>query len=166
MTDLRSFDGDLGLISPVNLFQLIKLAGLSGRLSCRCFDNSTHFIFTEGKLNYAYSERGQKKLGQTLLENRLITGEQLKLCLDHQKAAETWQKIGSIFVKNGCLKQAQLTAIFQKQLKSTLFETITWTEGKFSFSEDSPLVDGDFILDEDIESLVMQGLILLDEDKR
>ncbi len=121
MTDYRSFNGDLSLVSAVNLFQLIKLAFLSGRLVVNCEDNSTHFIFTEGKLNYAFSRQGRKKIGQTLLESQLITNDQLKSCLEVQKAADRWQKLGSIFVKNGYLKQSHLTEIFHKQHHQTVF---------------------------------------------
>ncbi len=165
MTDYRSFNGDLSLVSAVNLFQLIKLAFLSGRLVVNCEDNSTHFIFTEGKLNYAFSRQGRKKIGQTLLESQLITNDQLKSCLEVQKAADRWQKLGSIFVKNGYLKQSHLTEIFHKQLKSAFIETIAWTEGKFIFIDTSPLVEGDIILEEDIEALILQSLIILDEAK-
>lgn len=165
MSDLRSFNGDLSLVSPVNLFQFIKLSSLSGRLLVNCRENSAHFFFTEGKLNYAFSQDNRKRLGQTLLDFRLITTDQLKICLAHQKKADQWQKLGSIFVKNGYLKQSQLTDILQKELQSALFETLSWTEGEFRFVDASPLVEGDIILEEDIESLILQSLILLDEEK-
>jgi Domain of unknown function (DUF4388) len=164
-TDRRSFTGDLKLVSAVNLFQLIKLGSLSGHLMVYCDPNSTHFIFTEGKLNYAFSWRERKKIGQILLDARLITNDQLQACLDDQKTAEIWQKLGSIFVTRGYLQQSQLTKIFQRQLKSALFETLNWTEGKFKFVDTSPLIEGDIILHEDIEPLILQSLIMLDEIK-
>ena len=165
MTESRSFNGDLSLVSTVNLLQLIKSATLSGHLMVYCEENSTHFVFAEGKLSYAFSRQGRRKIGQTLLESQLITKDQLKACLDDQKAADKWQKLGSIVVKRGYLEQSQLKEIFQKQLKSALFETMTWKEGKFKFIDTSPLVEGDVILEEDIESLILQGLIMLDENK-
>lgn len=165
-TDRRSFKGDLSLVSTVNLFQLIKLASLSGHLKVYCETNSTHFIFTDGKLNYAFSRQDRKKrIGQTLLESQLITNDQLTACLNEQKTSETWQKIGSIVVEKGHLKESQLTDIFQKQLRTALVETMTWTTGKFKFIETSPLVEGDIILQEDIESLILQSLIMFDEEK-
>ncbi|MGB3211849.1 MAG: DUF4388 domain-containing protein [Desulforhopalus sp.] len=164
-TTIRSFNGDLSLVSAVNLFQLIKFGSLSGHLIVYCEENSTHFIFTEGKLNYAFSRQGRKPIGQTLLESELITNKQLKTCLEDQKAADQWEKLGSIIVKRGYVKQSQITDIFNKQLKSALFETMTWTEGKFRFTDTSPLVEGDVILEEDIEPLILKGLIMLDEEK-
>lgn len=164
MTENRSFSGDLSLVSAVNLLQLIKFATLSGHLMVYCEGHSTHFIFAEGKLNYAFSRQGRRRIGQTLLESQLITKDQLKACLDDQKAADKWQKIGSMVVERGYLQQSQLKDIFQRQLKSALFETMTWKEGKFKFIDTSPLVEGDVILEEDIESLILRGLIMLDED--
>ena len=78
MTELRSFKGDLSLISPVHLFQLIKLASLSGHLIFTCAERATHFFCTEGKLNYAFSRQDRKRIGQTLLESQLITTEQIE----------------------------------------------------------------------------------------
>jgi len=163
MTTVLSFHGDLRLVSAVNLFQLIKLATLSGHLVVNCAENSTHFLFTEGKLNYGFAREGRKRIGQTLLDSQLITNHQLKACLDNQKTAERWQKLGSILVENGYLKYSQITDIFQKQLKSAFFETVTWKEGKFIFIDTSPLVEGDIVIEENIETLILQSLILLDD---
>ena len=163
MTAVLSFHGDLRLISAVNLFQLIKLATLSGQLAVNCAENSTHFLFTEGKLNYAFCREGRKRIGQTLLESQLITNHQLKICLDDQKKASKWQKLGSILVKNGYLKHSQIKDIFHKQLKSVFFETVTWKEGQFVFSDNSPLVEGDIVVEENIEALILQSLFSLDD---
>ncbi len=163
MAESRSFRGDLSLVSTINLLQLIKLASLSGRLLINCMEKSTHFFFTEGKLNYAFSRQDKKRIGQTLLESQLITADQLKASLDYQKKADKRQKLGSIFVKNGYLTQAQLTDIFKREVESVLFETLTWTEGEFRFVDSSPLVEGDIILEEDLEPLILQALVLLDE---
>ena len=163
MTAVLSFHGDLRLVSAVNLFQLIKLATLSGHLVVNCAENSSHFLFAEGKLNYAFVREGRKRIGQTLLDSQLITNHQLKACLDDQKTASKWRKLGSILVKNGYLKHSQITDIFQQQLKSAFFETVTWKEGKFIFIDTSPLVEGDIVVDENIEDLILQSLILLDD---
>lgn len=163
--DRYTFFGDLALVSAINLFQLIKLGSLSGHLIVYCETNSTHFIFTEGKVNYAFSRRDRKKIGQTLLESHLITSDQLIACIEEQKASDKWQKLGTILVEKGFVQQSQLTEIFQKQLKTALFEAMVWTEGKFKFIDSSPLAEGDVILDEDIEPLILQSLIMCDEEK-
>lgn len=165
MVKTRSFHGDLSLLSAVNLFQLIGLAALTGYLKMSSAKNSIHFIFSEGKFNYAFSLDGHKKIGQRLLDAQLLTREQLTSCLAYQKAAEKWQKLGVIAVKNGYLQPAQLTDLFFSQLKSAFFEAITWVEGNFTFIDTSPLSSEDIILMENIDSLIMQGLVLMDEAK-
>ena len=165
MTESRSFRGDLSLISTINLLQLIKLASLSGRLLVNCVEKSTHFFFTEGKLNYAFSRQDQKRIGQTLLESQLITADQLKASLDRQMKADKRQKLGSILVQNGYLTQAQLADILKKKVESVLFETLSWTEGEFRFIDSSPFVEEDILLEEDLEPLILQALVLLDEEK-
>jgi len=162
MVNTRSFHGDLSLLSAVNLFQLIGLASLSGHMKMSCARNSIHFIFSDGKLSYASSRVGHKKIGQFLLESRLITTEQLKICLAEQKTAEKWQKLGSIAVKNGYLQESHLTNLFYEQLKEAIFEVITWEEGRFTFVDTSPLTEEDIVLEENIEPLLMQAVILID----
>ena len=162
MVNKRSFHGDLSLLSAVNLFQLIGMASLSGQLKVSCAKNSSSFIFTEGRLNYAFSREGHKKIGQILLESQLITIDQLKSCLADQRSAKKWQKLGSIAVKNGYIQQSNIADIFFTELKVALFEVITWEEGRFSFVETPPLADDDIVLEENIDSLVMQALFFID----
>jgi hypothetical protein len=138
------------------------MASLSGQLTMSCAKNSIYFIFTEGRLNYAFSRQGHKKIGQILLESQLITSDQLQACLTHQKTAIKWQKLGSIAVKNGYIQQHNITDIFFTELKVALFEVITWEEGRFTFIDTIPLTNDDIVLDENIEPLVMQACFFLD----
>lgn len=162
MENTRSFHGDLSLLSPVNLFQLIGMASLSGQLRMSSAEKSIYFIFTEGRLNYAFSRQGHKKIGQILVESQLITIDQLKTCLADQKTAKKWQKLGSIAVKNGYIQHSNIADIFFTELKVALFEVITWEEGRFTFLDTTPLTTDDIVLEENIEPLLMQALFLVD----
>ena len=162
MANRRFFQGDLNLISALNLFQLIGLASLSGQLMIRCPENSTYFFFTGGKANYGFSREGHKKIGQTLLEYQLITRGQLNICLALQQISETKKKLGSIVVEVGYLQKSQLIDLLSRQIKDALFETLTWTEGNFTFVDTSPLTDGDIVLEESIDSLILQLLFVFD----
>jgi hypothetical protein len=163
MVKKRSFQGDLDLLSPVNLFQMIGLAYLSGQLVVRGPENTAYFIFTKGKLNYAFSLEGRKKIGQILLDSQLITVDQLKACLVDQKKMEKWKKLGSIVVEKGYMKHSEIIDFFQTQIKDVVFEALTWTEGNFTFVDTSPLTDEDIVLEENIDSLILQGLVFFDD---
>jgi hypothetical protein len=158
----RSFQGDLNLLSAANLFQLIGLASLSGRLMILGINDATHFVFTRGRLNYGFSREGHKKIGQILVESKLITTHQLEICLDKQKTSGKKQKLGSIVVENGFLLQSKILDLFYKQTEGAFFLALTWTEGRFNFVDKSPLSDMDIVLDENINTLVLRGLISLD----
>ena len=86
-----SFHGDISLLAVPNLFQLIGQSALSGKLILRREQDAAYFIFAGGKLNYGFLTRDRQKLGQTLLESRLITIEQLKICLASQKASAPYK---------------------------------------------------------------------------
>ena len=164
MQNKPSFQGDLSLLSPVNLFQVIGLATLSGQLIIRGQDDTVYFIFTRGKLNYGFSKDSRKKIGQVLLDSGLITVEELDCCLADQKALPRWRKLGSIAVDKGYLKLADVVELFYGQIKDILFETLTWKVGDFSFFDSSPLTDDDIVLEESIDSLILQCLVLFDEN--
>jgi hypothetical protein len=106
---------------------------------------------------------GRKKFGQILLDSQLITADQLEVCLADQKRLDKWKKLGSIVVENGFLKHSQLTDLFHLQIKDVLFETLTWKEGTFTFVDTSPLMSGDIVLEANIDSLILQGLLLFDD---
>jgi hypothetical protein len=158
----RSFQGDLNLLSAVNLFQLIGLASLSGQLMILGTNNATHFVFTRGKLNFGFSREGHKRIGQILVEAKLITTHQLEICLEKQKQSGKRQKLGSIAVENGFLLQSKILDLFYKQTEGAFFQALTWTEGRFNFVDTTPLSDKDIVLEENINTLVLKGLISLD----
>ncbi len=158
----RSFQGDLNLLSATNLFQLIGLASLSGQLTILGSNNATHFVFTMGKLNYGFSREGHKRIGQILVESNLITTHQLEICLFKQKTSGKRQKLGSIAVENGFLLQSTLLDLFYEQTEGAFFQALAWTEGRFNFIDTSPLSNKDIVLEENINALVLKGLISLD----
>ncbi len=160
-----SFQGDIGLLSAVNLFQLIGLASLSGKLVIINSKNTSNFIFTRGMLNYGFSREGYKKIGQILVESRLITTDQLKICLTDQKTSGKTQKLGSIVVGNGFMLKSQILDLFYKQTENALIDTLTWTEGRFNFVNTSPFSDQDIVLEENINGLVLKGLVSLDNNQ-
>jgi hypothetical protein len=164
MKNARSFHGDLALLSPANIFQLIGLATLSGKLILRNGSDAACFVFCDGKLSYGFLNRDRRKLGQTLLASKLITAEQLQVCLALQKASAPWKKLGKIAVENGYLDRSQISDLFYRQIKVALFEAISWQEGTFSFVDCAPFSSDDIILEENVDTLVFNGLVYLDEN--
>lgn len=163
MINARSFQGNLDLLSAVNLFQLIRLASLSGQLMVRCADNTTHFIFTEGKINYGFSRDSRRENGQVLLDSQLLSVDQLKACLFNRKTSEKKKRLGAIAAADDHLPQTHNIGILYRHTRDVLFETLTWTEGSFSFVSNSSLSDEGLVLKEGIDSLIMKGLIFLDD---
>lgn len=56
----------------------------------------------------------RKKLGEILVEEKLITQEQLDIILQQQKGAH--QRLGTILMEMGLLTQQQFMRILSKQL--------------------------------------------------
>jgi len=159
----RSFHGDIGLLSVANLFQLIGLSALSGKLVLRYDPDAAYFIFSDGKVNYGFLTRDRRKLGQTLIDSQLLTAEQLDTCLASQQVTAPWKKLGLIAVEHGYLNKAQISDLFYNQIKEAFFTALSWPEGTFSFVDSTPFTKGDIVLEENIDTLVFNGLIQLDE---
>jgi hypothetical protein len=68
-------------------------------------------------------------------------------------------------VEVGYLQKSQLIDLLSRQIKDALFETLTWTEGNFTFVDTSPLTADDIVLDENIDSLLLKGLCFLDNNR-
>jgi hypothetical protein len=152
------------LLSPVNLFQMIGLAMLSGQLVMRSSSDAVYFVFRKGKLNYGFSLESRKKIGQILLDSGLITLDELDRCLADQKARARWKKLGTIAVEKGYLQLEDVVGLFFSQIKDLLLETLAWTTGSFTFYDSSPLDDDDIVLEENVDSLIFHCLVLLDEN--
>ena len=89
----------------------------------------------------------------------------MNICLALQQISETKKKLGSIVVEVGYLQKSQLIDLLSRQIKDALFETLTWTEGNFTFVDASPLSADDIVLDENIDSLLLKGLCFLDNNR-
>jgi hypothetical protein len=159
------FGGDLSVLEPSMVFQMLNMSGLTGVLKFITLDNVSRFYIRDGELLYATIETRRKKIGKFLIEKEFITAEQLDQALEEFKTSMGKERIGHILIKRGYLDYESLVAAIQDQMKEVVFETLQWNRGQFVFFANVLPEDEDILLDVKMDHLILEGLKRIDESK-
>lgn len=157
------FGGDLAVLEPVVVFQIINMSGLTGALKLITTDNAARFYFKEGELVYATIETRRKRIGKFLVERELITQRQLDEVLEIYLARKKGRKIGHFLIEGGFLDREALVSAIQDQMKDVVYEALRWKSGKFEFFNREKPGEEDILLDVKLDHLILEGLKRLDE---
>ncbi len=159
------FGGDLSLLEPSLVFQIMNISQLTGELKLVTVDNVASFCFKEGELVYATIDTRKKKLGKFLIEKGWITEDQLNKVLREFRSKEGRDRIGNILISHGYLDYNSLAAAIHEQMKEVVYEVLSWRTGQFNFFNGVLPQDEDILLDVKLDHLILEGLKRLDEAK-
>jgi hypothetical protein len=157
------FGGDLSILEPSIVFQIMSLSGLTGEIKFVTAENVASFYFREGELIYATIDTRKKKLGRFLIEKRWITEEQLSKVLHEYASKEGYERIGHALIARGYLDYNSLAAAIQEQMKEVVYEVLSWKKGQFIYFHNVLPQDEDILLDVKLDHLILEGLKRLDE---
>ena len=158
-----AMQGDIAAVSLVNIFQFFSLAGLTGRLDIRTTANSGHFYFNEGILTHGVLQTSRRRIGEILIESKVITEQQLQECLRVNGANGSAKRIGEILLERGYLHPVKLDDTLFMQMKEAFMATLNWEEGSFAFYPDLSPPIGDFLTAARIDQLLLEGMVDTDE---
>jgi hypothetical protein len=159
------FAGDLAVLEPSVVFQVMGLSPLTGELKFVTAHNVASFYFREGQLVCAKIDTRKKKLGRFLIEKGRVTEEQLSTVLREYRSSGGSVRIGNLLIAHGYLDYNSLVAAIQEQMKEVVFEVLTWKKGQFTFFNGVVPEDEDILLDVELARLILEGLQRLDEAK-
>ena len=157
------FGGDLSVLDPSMVFQVVSTCGLTGRLKFITVDNVASFFFRDGELTYATIDTRKKRLGQFLIEKDFITTGQLEEALERFRRDGGRERIGNILIKRGYLDHEALVSAIQEQIKEVVYEALPWNEGQFVFFNGAVPLEEDILLDLRMDHLILEGLKRMDE---
>ena len=157
--------GNLSVLDPPSIFQLLNMSAMTGELKFVTADNVASFYFREGELIYATSDKDKKKLGAFLIEKGCISEEQLYEALKEFWLNQGSKRIGNVMIEKGFLEKEALTEAIQEQIKEVVYEVLSWTEGHFNFIRGVHPRDEDILLDVKMDHLILEGLKRLDESR-
>ena len=157
------FGGDLSILEPSIVFQIMSLSALTGEIKFVTADNVASFYFKDGELIYATIDTRKRKLGRFLIERGLITEEQLSKVLREYASKEGYERIGHALIARGYLDYNSLAAAIQEQMKEVVYEVLKWKKGQFIYFHSMLPQDEDILLDVKLDHLILEGLKRLDE---
>lgn len=157
-----AMQGDIGLIALDNIFQLLDFAALSGRLEVHAPGNSGFFSFNNGLLTNGMLQMNHRRIGEILLESRIITEDKLQECLLLHEQGGAQQRFGQILLEKGYVQADRLDESLLRQIKEAFFETLSWTEGTFVFYQNQTVPLSDTDLQARVDQLLLEGMISID----
>lgn len=124
-----------GKISEYGLQDLIKLNALQNRTCILAISdkvNEAELFFLKGELVDVYwkNRPDGKKLASTLVREKLLTEEEAKLALGHQK--QSVRRLGSILLNLGMLSEKELNKILSVQVMEAFRVATEMVDGTFT----------------------------------
>ncbi len=126
------FRGDLESDSLPEILATIHRHGVPGVLECTREDVSKSVYFATGDIIFATSTDREESLGESLLRDKLITEDQLRLSSDELKRTPG-RRHGTVLVQMGFLEPHELGAAVRKQVQSIVWSLFSWTSGSVTF---------------------------------
>ena len=160
------FGGDLSVLEPAIVFQVINMSGLTGSLKLITIDNVARFFFNEGELIFATIESRRCKIGTFLVEKGLLSASQLDEALEEYHATKKRRKIGHFLIKKGILDRESLVSAIREQMKEVVYEALSWGSGEFIFFNGAEPGEEDILLDVKLDYLILEGLKRIDENAK
>ena len=160
------FGGDLSVLEPAIVFQVINMSGLTGALKMITINNVARFYFKEGELIFATIESRQRKIGKFLVEKGLLSESQLDGALEGYHAMKKRGKIGHFLIERGFLDRESLASAIQDQMKEVVYEALGWGSGEFIFFNGAEPGEEDILLDVKLDYLILEGLKRIDENAK
>jgi hypothetical protein len=158
-----SLQGNIAAIELDNIFQFFDYAAASGELRIIGEQNNASFFFQKGMLIFGALSVNQKKIGDLLLESKLITAAQLSLGLDIHARHGRRQRLGAILVKNGFIEFEALAEILKTQAREAFFTTLSWKKGMFYFYSEHYPSKEEILINERIDHLLLEGIVRIDD---
>jgi len=132
-----ALNGELGDLSLPDLFYVIQMRRLSGRLALQHDHDDIMLFFQRGKLIYVTSSHNSNKLGQLAVQAGKLTIAQLGQALATQAMDDAHPPLGQILVARDWLTPEDLNELLIKQSEAILYQALAWSRAAFSFTSEA-----------------------------
>ncbi len=158
-TSANSISGDLMRFPITNLLEFLRMQTQSGSLTVTGPSGVGVVNMYEGRIVSVSSPRAQR-LGEMLLERRLLTREQFDRALLEQTSVSNDPQglsyFGAIVLRHGWLSKEVLREVVLEQVLTALNEIITWQQGSFSFQNNEGQNDPKPALTFDLQHTILE----------
>jgi hypothetical protein len=156
--------GKIADFSIPEIFQLVSSQGKSGSLTISGNEQSTVFLFMDGRIIDVQPGRRDTRslLGTMLRDAGYLTDGELKRFLE-ARGTGGGKKLGEILVERGKVPKEIISRYLALQIKECLFDVLTLRDGEYRFEGFAvrPVLWGGEPIRPDV--LMMEGMQFLDE---
>lgn len=157
-----SLQGNIAAIELNNIFQFLDYATLSGELRVSAQHNNASFFFQRGILIFGALSINQKRIGDLLLDSKLITEAQLREALSIHSQHGRRRRLGDILVRRGFVSYEKLAETLKVQAREAFFDTLSWKKGMFFFYANHSPAEEEILINERIDHLLLEGIVRMD----
>jgi Domain of unknown function (DUF4388) len=171
-----SFTGDLEHLSIVDVIQLLHATRKSGTLWVQGRKGESQLVFQDGYIVSANHVDNHVRIGNLLVENNVLTEEQLHLALLDQNSAGADRKpLIAMLLEQGQVQQEDAYRCLEWLIELTIVEIIGWRRGTFTLDVDRLSISDEYRyfpekLNREIflhtENVLMDALRIYDERVR
>ncbi len=128
-------EGSLSDIRLNDLWRLIKLQKKTGILSISNDEDQVDISFHNGNLTDIFwkTRPEKRKIASTLIANNLLTKEQARLAIGHQK--KSVQKLGTILITMGMISRAELKKYLSVHIVEAFKIAVSMYDARFIFTK-------------------------------
>lgn len=160
-------EGPLKELSIHDVFQLLDLARKTGelRVTSDLRQNAGVVQFDKGAVIGAEIQSNPHPLGTLLLRTGKLSEADFARARAMQEGGDR-RRLGDILLEIGAIGRRELERQVRAQVEEVIFELMSWSEGYFSFSDNSPPVGGASVVRIPTEALLMEAARRIDEWSR
>ncbi len=155
-------EGSLNRFSVAEVFQLLSFSRKTGTLGLQRQDEVAMVYFNQGNVIYAYTPQQKVPLGELLVEQGILTQNQLAGALA-EKEKNPNRRIGEVFVKFGYVSRSQMEEAVRRQVEELIYRLLHWEVGNFKFYENEFPTEEEVLIQISTENLILEGVRRLDE---
>lgn len=155
-------EGNLNRFSVAEIFQLLSFSRKTGTLGLQASEEVAMVYFRAGNVIYAYTPQQKIPLGELLVEQGILTEEQLAGALA-EKAKNPNRRIGEILVAMGFVSRSQMEEAVRRQVEELIYRVLHWEAGNFKFYEEEFPTEEEIFIHISTENLILEGVRRLDE---
>lgn len=168
--------GQLSDFPLTDILQILSLSCKTGTLILRGDQGQRGMlVFIRGKTVQASTDSILYSLGEILVQEGIITDDEMEQALEIQNSMAKPRLIGSILVEQGKVSREYLLKAIKQQIQGSVAELLTWKRGTFEIKLNAipigrglPYITQDYVYTEglNIDELILEATRLLDEKRR
>lgn len=155
--------GSLQEASLPDVLQLIAAGGRTGCLSVTSRQSIGRVYFEEGRITYASVLNRQDRLGDILVQEKVITREKLDRAIEEQGKVRDGRRLGEILKDKWLIDEDTLRSYVERQINEAVLHLFTWKQGTFFFEPGRRPDREQILVSINPESLLLEGAKRIDE---